>query len=64
MISLDEFLKYTNAKMFADNSEEWHPVVDDDKFTDKDFEAYEDDYDEDYDYQYDDEGNIIGIVPK
>ena len=65
LISLNEFLTYTGEKMF-ENKEEWHPLVDDENqpFSDKEFEAYEDEYEEDYDYQYDAEGNIIGIVPK
>ena len=63
LISLQEFLHYTGEKGY-ENKEEWHPVVDEENFSDKEFEDYEDDYYEDYDYEYDQDGNIVGIRPR
>ena len=39
-------------------------MVDEENFSDKEFEDYEDDYYEDYDYEYDQDGNIVGIRPR
>ncbi len=60
---MEEFDRYTHKKNF-DNKEEWKPVVDEDPYSDKDFEKFEEDYDDDYDYEYDEHGNVVGIKPR
>ena len=63
MVSLPEFMKFTQAAAF-ESKEEWEPIVDKEPFSDQEFKDYEDEYDEDYDYQYDSDGNVVGIVPR
>ncbi|CAI8042527.1 Nucleobindin-1 [Geodia barretti] len=61
LISLQEFLAYTQGAQFEDN-EEWKGVVDQpESFTEEEMNKFEEGYEDYYDYDYDKDGNIIGF---
>ena len=65
VIGLHEFMVYVSQKQLFDTNEGWKSLMEEELFTDKDMEDFEENYEDSYyNYEYDENGNIIGIKTK